>query len=68
LEYFKPFKREKDLILFDRGYPSADMIEYLCVGGFKWLMRIPKGFNAHADSSCGQDSHKRVVNKPRKAL
>jgi len=55
LEYFENFKKKKDLIIFDRGYPSKQLIEHLSVNNFKYLMRLPKGFNAEIDSCNKQD-------------
>ncbi len=34
----------KNLILFDRGYPSADFIHYLLNLGVKFVMRVSKSF------------------------
>jgi hypothetical protein len=51
LEFFKPFKRGNDLIVFDRGYPSKELIKHLSDNGFKYLMRVPKGFCHAADAS-----------------
>ena len=55
LEYFRQFKREKDLVIFDRGYPSGEMIKNLASGGFKFLFRVPRGFNIPADNSAEID-------------
>lgn len=55
LGFFRPFKDAMDLFLFDRGYPSKEFIKYLSDNGFKYLMRIPKGFSQQADSSGERD-------------
>jgi Transposase DDE domain len=34
----------RDLILFDRGFPSADMIQFLIDKGIKFMMRVSTGF------------------------
>lgn len=36
--------KEPDLIIFDRGYPSANMIDKLEKGGFQYLMRCDDSF------------------------
>lgn len=43
LETIKKIK-EQDLIMFDRGYPSAQMIDQLENGGFRYLMRCDSSF------------------------
>jgi len=49
LEYFKNHKQSKDIIIFDRGYPSGAMIKYLNDNGFKYLIRMQKSYNAEID-------------------
>ena len=51
LRYFEPYKQAKDLIVFDRGYPSKALIKYLDSSGFKYPMRLQKSFNAEIDNS-----------------
>ena len=51
LHYFESLKQEKDIVLFDRGYASKAMIKYLDESGFKYVMRLQRGFNAEIDSS-----------------
>ena len=36
--------RKNDLILFDRGYPSAELISYLEENKIKYLMRVSRSF------------------------
>jgi hypothetical protein len=60
LEYFKPHKKSKDLILCDRGYPSKDLIRYLDSNGFKYLMRLQKSFNAEIDATDKSDFHVQI--------
>jgi hypothetical protein len=55
LELFKALKGDRDLIIFDRGYPSKELIKYLNDHGFKYLIRAYKGFNPDADASAEQD-------------
>lgn len=40
LAYFSSICDEKDIVIFDRGYPSRDMIAALTGMGFKYLMRL----------------------------
>jgi len=39
----------KELILFDRGYASFELIEYLKDSGISFVMRIKRGFNKSID-------------------
>lgn len=41
LAYFSSICDEKDIVIFDRGYPSRDMISVLTGMGCKYLMRLP---------------------------
>ena len=38
------------LLLFDRGYPSAEMIAHLYENGFQFVMRVRKKWNLAADT------------------
>lgn len=40
LAYFSSVCDEKDIVIFDRGYPSSDMIATLSDMGCKYLMRL----------------------------
>jgi hypothetical protein len=40
---------EKSIIIFDRGYPSAELLKYLSENGFKYLMRVKRRFNVSID-------------------
>lgn len=40
LTYFSSICDEKDIVIFDRGYPSRDMIAVLADMGCKYLMRL----------------------------
>lgn len=55
LRYFESLKQTKDLIIFDRGYPSKALIKYLDDNGFKYLMRLQKSFNAQIDNTNKSD-------------
>ncbi len=39
-------KTDKDIILFDRGYPSAGLMQYIDQSGFKYIMRCSTSFVA----------------------
>ena len=51
LRYFQQYKQSKDLIIFDRGYPSKAIIKYLEDNGFNYLMRLQTSFSAEIDNS-----------------
>jgi hypothetical protein len=40
----------KPLVIFDRGYPSKELIKYLQDKEIKYVMRVQKGFNSRIDS------------------
>jgi hypothetical protein len=44
IEQLKDLSKKDDLILFDRGYPSTDLIKYLEKNRIKYLMRVSTGF------------------------
>jgi hypothetical protein len=47
------FGGRKLLVIFDRGYPSKDLITYLQDKGIRYVMRVQKGFNARLDRMGG---------------
>ncbi len=55
LEVFESYKRKKDLIIFDRGYPSKELIAMLSEKKIKFLMRVPKSFSPLMDESTQED-------------
>jgi len=55
LKYYEAYHNRKSLIIFDRGYPSKALIEYLDNKGMKYLMRLQKSFNAEIDTSDKRD-------------
>lgn len=44
LEILSEIKTDKELILFDRGYPSAELISFIEEKGFSYLMRADDTF------------------------
>ena len=44
IEQLKKIGLKNDLILFDRGYPSSELIKYLEDSGIKYLMRVSSQF------------------------
>jgi predicted transcriptional regulator len=40
---------EKSIVIFDRGYPSLELLRYLSKNGFKYLMRVRRKFNVKID-------------------
>lgn len=55
LAYFKSYATKKDIIIFDRGYPSHELIASLENSGISYLMRILKRFIPVLDSSLEHD-------------
>lgn len=44
IEYLSKIKTDKEILLFDRGYPSARLIEMLNTHGFRFVMRTSPDF------------------------
>lgn len=55
LHFFQQFKCSKDIVIFDRGYPSHELISYLEKNKIKYLMRVQKKFNKEIDSTNKKD-------------
>jgi len=55
IEYFEELKGEKDIVIFDRGYPSKELIEMLDNRKIKYLMRVSKSFNKEIDNTNEED-------------
>ena len=70
LEVFEAYRRKKDLIIFDRGYPSKELIAMLSEKKMKFLMRVQKSFSQLIDESTQEDydlelSHQKKTYKVR---
>ena len=48
---------DKKLLLFDRGYPSFELIEKLESDGLYYLMRVKSKFNADIDAQTASDGY-----------
>jgi hypothetical protein len=48
-------KKSKDIVIFDRGYPSKAMIKYMNDTGYKYIFHLNKKFNAEIDNSDKKD-------------
>lgn len=44
LKYLSSIRTAKELIIFDRGYPSAELIDFIEKNGFQYLMRCDRTF------------------------
>ena len=53
----KTLPNEKKLAIFDRGYPSFDMIRTLEDNNFHYVMRVKKKFNSAIDSQTKTDGY-----------
>lgn len=64
LEWYEKNAQKNDIIIFDRGYPSHEMIAILSGMKCKYIMRLPKGFNSKIDNSTNKDFYIKIeVNK-----
>lgn len=55
LEAFESYHQKKDLIIFDRGYPSRKLIATLHDKEMKYLMRVQRSFYSLIDESTQKD-------------
>lgn len=55
LEYFSEVCNEKDIVIFDRGYPSAKMISFMSDMNCKYLMRLQKSTFKAVTENPGND-------------
>lgn len=56
IDYLKGLSLQRDcLLVFDRGYPSAELIRYIEKQGFHYLMRCPTKWNAEVDETPSTD-------------
>jgi len=52
----------KGLFIFDRGYPSKDLISYFERNNLKYLMRLQKSFNKEIDETDKSDFYVQITN------
>lgn len=55
LDFFLKYKKSKDVVIFDRGYPSKGMIDYLHKNKIKYIIRLPKNYNKTIQNSTEND-------------
>ena len=60
LRYFERYKQDKDIVIFDRGYPSQAFIRHLDGHNFKYLMRLQKSFNAEIENTDKRDFYVKI--------
>ena len=60
LQYFQQYNSRKDIVIFDRGYPSKALIKYFENSATKYLMRFPRSFNAEIDSTNKKDFYVKI--------
>jgi len=53
-------KADRELIIFDRGYPSEEIIDSCVSKGLFYLMRARRKFNLDADNQRATDGHIRI--------
>lgn len=51
IERFLLHKKDRDIILFDRGYPSKQLLAYLVDHHVFFLMRMPRSFHKSIDNA-----------------
>lgn len=56
LEHLQTIRTQKELVLFDRGYPGCELIEYLIYHKIDFLMRTPSNFLKEIRDAKGEDS------------
>jgi hypothetical protein len=55
IKYFERFATDKDLIIFDRGYPGKKLIADLFDKNIKFLMRLQRSFDVNIDADRRND-------------
>ena len=55
MKAFEPFADKRDLLIFDRGYPSKDLITTLEAARVKYLMRVSTSFSPEIDKGTQND-------------
>ncbi len=55
IEHLADFAGERDLIIFDRGYPAKELIDTLEKSGIKYLMRVQRSFSKEIDENPQSD-------------
>lgn len=55
LAVLKPYLQKKDVFLFDRGYPSKELLAQLNDEKIKYVMRVSKNFQAEIDGAKQKD-------------
>ena len=58
----------KKLFIFDRGYPSFELIEYLESNGFYYVMRVREKFNLDIDAQTDRDGYVGIVQGEKRLL
>lgn len=61
LEAFASYKHPKDLIIFDRGYPSKELIALLSNQKINYLMRVQRSFSCIIDESTKEDYYMDII-------
>jgi len=56
-QLIKKARGHKELIIFDRGYPSEDLIEFCKANGLFYLMRVRRKFNLDVDKQYASDGY-----------
>jgi hypothetical protein len=56
----KRLEISKELVLFDRGYPSEDMIDFCEKNGLFYLMRVRSKFNLDVDNQQSNDGYVQI--------
>jgi hypothetical protein len=63
LEHYKETAAYNNgVFIFDRGYPSKDLLEYFENNSLKYLMRLQKSFNAEIDTTKKNDFYVKIKN------
>lgn len=65
IKYFSRFATDKDLIIFDRGYPGKKLIADLYAGEMKFLMRLGRSFDTKIDEDKRNDFYADMKHKGR---
>lgn len=61
LSYFSSVCNKKDIVIFDRGYPSKDMVAFMSNMNCKYLMRLQKSTFKGVSDNSSDDFHMSIL-------
>lgn len=66
INQMQSYEKYKDLIIFDRGYPSAEMVAFLCNKKIDFLMRVKQSFSKQIKNAIKKDQIITMIHEGKK--